>query len=132
MTDDPIIRTSLQFWTGGDIVDDHGTVICTMNVKELTIDQAHAYGRLLINAAIAANPPADPVINTGCCQAPAPVTLAEAAHVVREAIAGGHDPFRLAVNAASREINRDDHVASVARIAIALTAALRAIGEGEV
>lgn len=61
----------------------------------------------------------------------APVTLAEAARIVGKAINKGHEPFRLAVNAASREINCDGHVASVARVALALEAALRAIGEGE-
>lgn len=62
---------------------------------------------------------------------PSPVTLAEAARIVREAINKGHEPFRLAVNAAFREINCDGHVASVAQVAIALDAALRTIGEGE-
>jgi hypothetical protein len=54
-------------------------------------------------------------------------TLAQAARKVREAIEGGHDPFRLAVNAASRKINCDDHVASVSCIALALEDAMRAL-----
>lgn len=45
------IRANLDVGIGGTILDDNGKLICTMNLKDLTLSEAWAYSQLMIFAA---------------------------------------------------------------------------------
>jgi hypothetical protein len=45
------IRANLDVGSGGAIIDDNGRLICTMNLKDLTLSEAWAYAQLMIFAA---------------------------------------------------------------------------------